>query len=105
MSLFWWSWLLTIVGVTGFVLAGRKIWWAWYVNIACQALWFTYAIVSHQYGFIAASMIYAFVFTQNAQRWTSEHNDKKQQFEKYKIGGTLDKEVEPLDPPLEDYDG
>lgn len=70
-----WSWVLTIVGLTGFILAGRKVWWCWYVNIACQALWFTYAIVTEQYGFIVASLAYTVVFTQNAIKWTKEHKE------------------------------
>ena len=28
----YWSWLLTAVGLTCFWLAGRKVWWAWYVR-------------------------------------------------------------------------
>lgn len=71
-----WSWILTIVGVTGFILAGRRIWWAWYVNLLCQILWFTYAIVTTQYGFIAAAVVYSVVFTQNALKWTREKNQK-----------------------------
>lgn len=73
MSPWWWSWLLTVVGVTGFVLAGRKVWWCWYINIGCQALWITYALVTGQWGFIVASVVYTWVFTQNAIRWTREH--------------------------------
>lgn len=72
-----WSWLLTAVGVTGFILAGRKVWWCWYVNVACQALWFTYAIVTKQYGFIVASVVYTVVFSQNAIKWTREHREPK----------------------------
>lgn len=68
-----WSWILTAVGLVGFVLAGQKVWWAWYVNIGCQALWFTYAIVTQQWGFIVAALAYTFVFTRNALRWTREH--------------------------------
>lgn len=71
-----WSWLLTIVGVTGFILAGRKVWWAWYINLACQVLWFAYAIVTAQYGFIAAALVYSVVFTQNAVKWTRERWEK-----------------------------
>lgn len=69
-----WSWVLTAVGVTGFILAGRKVWWAWYVNIGCQALWLAYAITTHQWGFIVASVVYTAVFTQNATRWTRERH-------------------------------
>lgn len=72
----YWSWVLTAVGLTGFVLAGKKVWWCWYVNIACQALWMTYAIVSEQWGFIVAALAYTFVFTKNAIAWTKEHRQK-----------------------------
>ena len=72
----WWSWVLTAVGVTGFVLAGKKIWWAWYINIGCQALWVTYAIVTEQWGFIVASAVYTVVFTRNALAWTREHREE-----------------------------
>jgi hypothetical protein len=70
-----WSWVLTIVGVTGFVLAGHKVWWAWYINIACQVLWVSYAIVTEQWGFIVAAGVYTIVFTQNAIKWTREHRE------------------------------
>lgn len=68
-----WPWLLSVVGVVGFILAGRKIWWAWYVNIACQGLWFAYAIISEQYGFFVGAFFYLAVFMVNAYKWTKEH--------------------------------
>lgn len=71
-----WSWILTIVGVTGFILAGRRVWWAWHVNLFCQILWFTYAFVTAQYGFIAAALVYSVVFTQNAVKWTRERSER-----------------------------
>ena len=67
-----WSWLLTVVGATGFILAGRKVWWAWYVNLACQALWMAYALATNQAGFIFGAVFYSAVFTRNAIRWTRE---------------------------------
>ena len=68
-----WSWLLSIVGVAGFWLAGRKVWWAWYVNIANQALWTAYALVTAQWGFLVGVVVYTWVFVGNARRWTAEH--------------------------------
>lgn len=68
-----WSYIVTVVGLTGFFLAGRKVWWAWYVNIGCQVLWFIFGLVTAQYGFLIASIVYTFIFTQNAIRWTKEH--------------------------------
>lgn len=64
----WWSWVLTAVGVTGLFLVSRGYAWAWLVNIAAQALWIVYAVVTAQYGFIVASIAYAVVFTLNYQR-------------------------------------
>ena len=72
----WWSWLLTVVGIAGFVLAGRKVWWAWYVNIGCQALWIGYALATKQLGFIASALLYTVVFSRNAAAWTREHREE-----------------------------
>lgn len=72
MSNLYWSWLLTIVGLTGFYFAGKKKWWAWYINVACQGLWFSYAIFTEQYGFIVASIAYTLIFLRNALNWTKE---------------------------------
>lgn len=68
-----WSWILTIVGLTGFILAGRRVWWCWYINLGCQVLWFAYALTTRQYGFIASALVYSAVFTQNARKWSKEH--------------------------------
>jgi len=72
-----WSWLLTIVGLTGFVLAGKRVWWCWYINLGCQGLWFTYAIITKQWGFVAAAIAYTIVFAKNALKWTRERQKKK----------------------------
>ena len=77
----WWSWVLLATGVTTFHLAGKKIWWAWYINIACQFLWFTYAIVTQQWGFIAGAFFYSAVFIRNAYLWTKEHREKIQRLD------------------------
>lgn len=72
-----WSWLLGAVGVVGFILAGRRVWWSWYINLACQGLWFAYAIITQQYGFIATALVYTVVFGKNAISWTKEHREKQ----------------------------
>lgn len=71
----WWSWVLSIVGITGFILAGRKVWWSWYINLGCQALWLAYALTTKQYGFLIATIVYIFVFGKNALAWTKEHRN------------------------------
>jgi hypothetical protein len=72
----WWSFILTAVGISGFWLAGRKVWWAWWVNVGCQVLWATYAVVTEQYGFIIAAGFYTVVFMKNALAWTKEHREQ-----------------------------
>lgn len=71
------DYLLVAVGLLGFVLAGQKKWYAWYVNIACQFLWLAYAIISQQYGFILGAIVYTIVFTRNAVKWTKDHFAEK----------------------------
>lgn len=72
-----WSYVLGAVGITGFFLSGKKIWWSWYINLGCQVLWFVYAIVTQQWGFILTAVLYTFVFGKNAIAWTKEHRAEK----------------------------
>ena len=71
-----WSWVLTIVGLTCFWLAGRKVWWAWYVGIAGQFLWLIYSITTQQWGFVVGVAAYSLVYVQNAIKWTKEHREE-----------------------------
>ena len=72
-----WSYLLTTVGLTGFYFAGRGKWWAWWINIGAQGLWITYAIVTQQYGFIAAAIAHVIVFSDNLIKWKKEYAKRK----------------------------
>lgn len=69
-----WSYILAVVGLGGFWLAGKKVWWAWYINVAAQALWATYAVVTDQYGFLLGAAVYTVVFTKNAVAWTKDRH-------------------------------
>ena len=63
-----WSWLLTIIGVTGLWFAPRY-WWGWAINLAGQALWLVYAITDpDRYGFLLATFAYGFVFARNLRK-------------------------------------
>lgn len=68
-----WSWILTAVGLTCFFLAGRKVWWAWYIGIGGQVLWLIYSLVTLQWGFLAGVIAYTVVYSKNAYSWTREH--------------------------------
>jgi hypothetical protein len=66
----WWSWLLTAVGVLGLWLAGRKDWRGWAVGLGAQLLWVAYAVVSGQWGFLVSAAAYGSVYGANLWRWT-----------------------------------
>lgn len=67
-----WSWILTAFGITCFYLAGKKVWWAWYVGLAGQILWIAHAGITNQTGFIIGSLFYTVIYAQNAAKWTKE---------------------------------
>ncbi|NBS73956.1 MAG: hypothetical protein EBS66_10810 [Betaproteobacteria bacterium] len=66
-----WSWVLEGIGLTGAYFAGRKKWWSWGILLANAVLWVVYGLVSHQYGFVAASGFYLVVYTKNLLHWRS----------------------------------
>lgn len=70
------SWVVTIVGCVGFILAGKKVWWAWYVNIANQIAWVVFALVSGYEAFLVGTAFYLVVFVRNAYLWTKNRNVK-----------------------------
>lgn len=71
----WWSWALTIVGVTGLYFAGKKKAFGWGIGIAAQFLWIAYAIATQQWGFILGSIAYGSVYTKNFISW--RRSDKR----------------------------
>jgi len=70
------NYVITAIGLIGFYLAGKKVWWCWYVNIANQVLWFSYGVATEQWGFVLGTFFYTAVFVRNAVVWTLEHFSK-----------------------------
>ena len=70
------SWVVSAIGILGFYLAGKKIWWAWYVNIANQLFWILFAFITQNWGFLLATAFYLWVFGRNAYLWTKNRNKK-----------------------------
>jgi hypothetical protein len=68
----WWSWLLTAVGVTGLYFAGRKRAVGWAIGLAAQGLWIAYALTTRQWGFLLSAAIYGWVYGLNFLRWRTE---------------------------------
>lgn len=67
-----WSWVLTVVGITGLYLAGSKRKLGWAVGIAAQGLWVAYAVHTRQWGFLASAGAYGWVYARNLWKWHRE---------------------------------
>lgn len=72
----WWSWLLTGVGVTALWLAGSKKRLGWAIGLSGQALWLTYALVTEQYGFVFGALAYGSVYARNFLRWRADEKER-----------------------------
>lgn len=70
----WWSWALTAVGVACFWLAGRKVWWSWYVGLGGQVTWLAYSLITQQWGFLVGVVVYSAVYARNAYAWTRDRH-------------------------------
>jgi hypothetical protein len=66
-----WSFLLTIIGVFGLWLVGRKDWRGFVVGICAQVLWATYATATHQWGFYISCIAYGWINLKNLRGWHS----------------------------------
>jgi hypothetical protein len=72
-----WSWILEGIGMTGALLAGRKLWWAWSLLLANAILWAVYGITSEQYGFAFASIFYGPIYARNMMKWRKVQIDSE----------------------------
>lgn len=72
MTNLWWTILLSVVGLTGYWIAGNKKQLGWLIGIWMQALWITFAIVTDQFGFILSAMGFGFVNARNYLKWRRE---------------------------------
>jgi len=64
-----WSFILAAIGILGIYLAGKNNKYGWALGIFAQLLWFIFAIVTKQYGFIASAVAYGYVYTLNFYKW------------------------------------
>jgi nicotinamide riboside transporter PnuC len=64
-----WSFILAAVGILGIWLAGKNNKWGWAVGLFAQVLWFIFAIVTKQYGFIVTALAYGWVYGNNFYKW------------------------------------
>lgn len=70
-----WSIILAVVGILGLYLAGSRNIWGWLVSFGAQGLWFIFAIVTKQYGFILTAVAYGWVYGRNFLKWRREQEE------------------------------
>lgn len=68
----WWSFLLTAVGILGLFAAGSKRKIGWAIGLGAQVLWVAYAVSTQQWGFLLSAFAYGFVYSRNWLRWRRE---------------------------------
>lgn len=56
-------------------IAGKKSQWGWFIGLAAQILWFIFAIVTTQYGFILSALAYGTVYGRNWWKWRVEKRE------------------------------
>lgn len=62
------SWVLTILGIVGFFVVSTGDKRGWLLNFSVQPIWLVYSLETKQYGFVLASVFYAWVFWRNWRR-------------------------------------
>ena len=67
-----WSYVLTVIGITGIYLAGRRNLYGWVVGLSAQVLWIAYAVATEQWGFIVSAFAYGSVYANNWRKWAKE---------------------------------
>lgn len=70
MIAWWWSWLLTAIGVTGIYLTTKRLWYGFAIGLGAQFLWVAYALSTQQLGFILSALAYGSVNALGLYRWT-----------------------------------
>lgn len=70
-----WSVVLATVGILGLYLAGSRNVLGWLVSFGAQVLWFIFAIVTKQYGFILSALAYGWVYGRNYLKWRREQEE------------------------------
>jgi hypothetical protein len=72
-----WSWCLSIIGVFGIYLTGRKNWRGYAVGVVTECAWVWYSIITKQWGFIFGATIYISTYLFNINKWITEEKTGK----------------------------
>lgn len=67
-----WSWVLTIIGITGWWMVGSRRRSGFVVGMGVQVLWIVYAVTTRQWGFVASAFLYGSVAARNWLAWAPD---------------------------------
>lgn len=67
-----WSVALSVIGIIGIFIAGKKNMWGWFIGFFAQFLWIIFAVTTQQYGFILSAVAYGWVYGLNWTKWRKE---------------------------------
>ena len=70
-----WSISLSLIGIIGIFIAGKKNMWGWFIGFFAQFLWIVFAIVTAQYGFILSALAYGTAYGRNWLLWRKEKQE------------------------------
>ncbi|MDQ1041449.1 nicotinamide riboside transporter PnuC [Streptomyces sp. V3I8] len=74
-----WSYVLTLIGITGLLLAGRKKAFGWIIGFLAQGPWATYGVVTGQHGFVISALAYGYVYALNFWTWRRDKAEKPEE--------------------------
>lgn len=66
------DYILSIVSISVYILAGQKYWQAWVLGIFNQFLWAGYSIYTGQVGFLISAFGFLIVNTINLRKWLKD---------------------------------
>lgn len=61
--------ILSVLGITGLLAIGRRLWWGWIIALANECLWILFALATEQHGFLLGAFFYGAVNAYNAVFW------------------------------------
>lgn len=67
-----WSFILTAIGILGLWLTTRKSRWGFAIGVLAQVLWFSYAMVTRQYGFVLSASLFGVLYGRGWWKWSKE---------------------------------
>lgn len=63
---------MAIIGSGGIFVVGKKNIWGWLILMINELLWTVYALVTRQYGFLVAVVLYSAAYIKSYTEWRQD---------------------------------